>query len=71
MSTAGYCMADSTALGGSFFFGVGAREGWEDIIVGWGQGLCATDPTESYKIDLLVDGSKIETGHYLNCDYSY
>lgn len=70
-SVAGFCNAESTAFGGQFFIGVGARSGWDDVIVGWGQGLCAEDSTAAYGIDLMVGDTKVETGQYLTCDYSF
>lgn len=55
----------------SYFVGIGAREGWTDMITSWGNNLCVNSATESYKIDLIVDGTTIETGQTLSCDYTF
>jgi hypothetical protein len=55
----------------SYFVGIGAREGWTDMITSWGNNLCLDNTAESYKIDLIVDGNTIETGQTLSCDYTF
>lgn len=70
-SRAGYCQGSFNEGGDSFFVGLGAREGWDSVIVSWANGLCASG-AETYKIDLMIDSNvKIETGHSLNCDYEF
>lgn len=67
-SRAGYC---SGSFGSdTFFVGLGAREGWENVIVSWADGLCAAG-ADTYKIDLMIDNVLMETGQSLNCDYEF